>query len=94
MGYSKAFLSKLGHLEISLSRVCTCSSGPLEHFINKSWSVVRSFCQNLALLKTPKKPWAIVRPFYQNWAILKFLFQGSVHVHWVLLNISPTNHGL
>ena len=48
--YSKGFLSKLGHFEISHSRVCKCSLGPLEHFTNKPWSVVRPLCQNLALL--------------------------------------------
>ena len=151
MGYSKGFFSKLGHFEISHSRVCMCSLGPPEHFANKPWSVVRPFCQNLALLKMPKnhglynyskgffsklghfeishsrvcmcslgpperftskpwsvvrlfcqtwlflkcrKPWAIVRGFSRNWVILKFLIQGSVCVHWVLLNVSPANHGL
>ena len=51
MVYSKGFLSKLGHFEISHSRVCKCSLGPLEHFTNKPWSVVRSFCQSLVLIK-------------------------------------------
>ena len=51
MIYSKGFLSKLGHFEISHSRVCKCSLGPLEHFTNKPWSVVRPFCQNLAVIK-------------------------------------------
>ena len=49
MVYSKGFLSKLGHFEIFHSRVCTCSLGPLEHFVNKLWSAVRGFCQHLAL---------------------------------------------
>ena len=90
MVYSKGFFSKLGHFEISLSRVCMCSLGPPERFTSKPWSVVRLFCQTWLFLKC-RKPWAIVRGFSRNWAILKFLIQESVCVHWVLLNVSPTN---
>ena len=46
-------------------------------------------------LKIPKNHGLyIVRAFCENSAILKFLIQGSVSVHWVLLNISPKKHGL
>ena len=103
---SKVFLSKFGSYKISLKTenwvilkfliqgsVSVHCMGPLEHFANKPWSVVRSFCQSLAFIKFLLKRQKTMA-FCQNWVILKFLIQGSVSVHWVLLNISPTNHGL
>ena len=54
MGYSKGFFSKLGHFEISHSRVCMCSLGPPERFANKPWCVVRPFCQTWLFLKCRK----------------------------------------